>query len=101
MAQYAKVSQQLDDFNHGEVTQNSAELYKEMAEAANDPQTAIRMYKRAHSAYRHLGMHETAKLLEAKINPHLITDSDDEPSRPKHRKDPESASLGEEESLNE
>jgi tetratricopeptide (TPR) repeat protein len=101
MAQYAKVSQQLDDLNHGEVTQDSAELYKEIVEAANDPQTAIRMYKRAHSAYRHLRMHGTAKLLEMKIDPQLITDSDDEPPRPRHRKDRESVSLGDEESLNE
>jgi tetratricopeptide (TPR) repeat protein len=106
MIPYADALEKLDDLNDGEVTQNSADLCKEIAEAAeaaHEPQAALQMYKRAHAAYRYLGMHSAAKLLEPKINPQPMTERGDEPRRPGPAKDAGSALpvVEEEDSLNE
>jgi tetratricopeptide (TPR) repeat protein len=81
MIKYQSAAGALSEINEGKATEQTAQLDQEMAEAAeaaNDSQTATKMYRRAHSTFLSLGLHEMAKPIEQKTRAPARTESDDE-----------------------
>jgi tetratricopeptide (TPR) repeat protein len=85
MIQYEKAAKTLDVLNEGEVTEMTAELFREMARTAEqggDPAAALRLYRRAHSIFRELGLLDAAEAIEPKLQQELVTDSEDDSMEP-------------------
>jgi tetratricopeptide (TPR) repeat protein len=81
MIQYEKARKTLDVLNKGEATEMTAQLDQEIARTAengNDHATALRMYRRAYSIFRELGLNDDAEALEMKIQPELQSDSEED-----------------------
>jgi tetratricopeptide (TPR) repeat protein len=81
MIQYEKAAKTLDVLNEGEVTEMTAELYREMARTAEqggDNASALRLYRRAQAIFRDLGLTDAAEAIDPKIQAEIVTDSEDD-----------------------